>query len=93
MSKENKIDSVVEEKNISNKKNGKAPTGKIDSFGGMTKDELMNILRLMSLSRQMDTKIMNLLRQGKVFFHIAGSGHEATQVAFGKRPSLGEEDS
>jgi 2-oxoisovalerate dehydrogenase E1 component len=65
------------------KKNGKAPTGKIDSFGGLTKDELMNALRLMFLSRSIDNKVYNLLKQGKAFFHIAGSGHEATQVAFG----------
>ncbi|MFA3783174.1 thiamine pyrophosphate-dependent enzyme [Melioribacteraceae bacterium 4301-Me] len=61
----------------------KAPTGKIDSFGGMTKDELMNVLRLMYMARQMDHKQMTLLKQGKAFFHIPGSGHEATQVAFG----------
>jgi len=49
----------------------------------MTKDELMNVLRLMNLSRTMDIKVMNLLKQGKAFFHIAGAGHEATQIAFG----------
>lgn len=65
------------------KSNGSTPTGKIDSFGGMTKEELMNVLRLMNLSRTMDTKVMNLLKQGKAFFHIAGAGHEATQIAFG----------
>ncbi|MFA7228257.1 MAG: dehydrogenase E1 component subunit alpha/beta [Melioribacteraceae bacterium] len=64
------------------KRNGSAPTGKIDSFGGMTKDELMNVLRLMNLSRTMDNKVMSLLKQGKAFFHIAGAGHEATQIAF-----------
>lgn len=65
------------------KSNGSTPTGKIDSFGGMTKDQLMNVLRLMNLSRTIDTKVMNLLKQGKAFFHIAGAGHEATQIAFG----------
>ncbi len=65
------------------KSNGTTPTGKLDSFGGMTKDELMNVLRIMNLSRTMDIKVMNLLKQGKAFFHIAGAGHEATQVAFG----------
>ncbi len=65
------------------KSNGTTPTGKLDSFGGMTKDELMNVLRLMNLSRTMDIKVMNLLKQGKAFFHIAGAGHEATQIAFG----------
>lgn len=65
------------------KSNGSTPTGKIDSFGGMTKNELMSVLRLMNLSRSMDNKVMNLLKQGKAFFHIAGAGHEATQIAFG----------
>lgn len=58
-------------------------TGKADSFGGLTKNELMNALRLMFTARQIDHKVMNLLKQGKAFFHIAGAGHEATQVAFG----------
>ncbi|MHB9041795.1 MAG: thiamine pyrophosphate-dependent dehydrogenase E1 component subunit alpha, partial [Melioribacteraceae bacterium] len=64
-------------------KENNLPTGKIDSFGGMSKDELINVLRLMNLSRTMDHKVMNLLKQGKAFFHIAGAGHEATQIAFG----------
>lgn len=57
------------------------PTGKTDSFGGLTKDQLLNALRLMYMARQIDHKAMNLLKQGKNFFHIAGSGHEAAQVA------------
>lgn len=61
----------------------KNPTGKIDSFGGLTKDELMNALRLMILSRTIDHKVMNLIKQGKAHFHIAGAGHEAIQVACG----------
>ena len=73
-------DETIETKD---KGNGKAPTGRIDHFGGLTKKDLMNALRLMFLSRQIDNKVMNLLRQGKSFFHIPGSGHEATQVAFG----------
>ena len=64
-------------------KENNLPTGKLDSFGGMSKDELINVLRLMNLSRTMDHKVMNLLKQGKAFFHIAGAGHEATQIAFG----------
>jgi 2-oxoisovalerate dehydrogenase E1 component len=65
------------------KGNENLPTGKIDSFGGLTKNELMNILRIMNLSRTIDHKVMTLLKQGKAFFHIAGAGHEATQTAFG----------
>jgi len=66
------------------------PTGKIDSFGGMTKAELMNALRLMYTSRQLDGKAMNLLKQGKSFFHLAAAGHEAAQVACGlaMRPGI-----
>ena len=62
-------------------KSEKLPTGKLDSFGGLTRKELMSALRLMYMSRQIDIKAMNLLKQGKSFFHIAGAGHEAPQVA------------
>ncbi len=76
--------SKTEETTIAkDKKNGKAPTGKIDSFGGLTKNELMNILRLMHLSREMDEKIFRMIKQGKAFFHLGAAGHEATQIAFG----------
>ncbi|MCJ7554494.1 MAG: thiamine pyrophosphate-dependent dehydrogenase E1 component subunit alpha, partial [Ignavibacteriaceae bacterium] len=45
--------------------------------------ELLNILRKMLLARTLDNKAMNLLKQGKTFFHIAASGHEAVQLALG----------
>ena len=48
------------------------------------KDELLSVLRIMLIARQIDTKAMNLLRQGKTFFHIAAAGHEAIQVAVGR---------
>ncbi len=37
--------------------------------------------RTMVLSRFIDEKEMNLLKQGKVLFHISGPGHEAIQIA------------
>jgi 2-oxoisovalerate dehydrogenase E1 component len=46
-------------------------------------NEMIHDLRLMLLARAIDTKAMNLLRQGKTFFHIAVSGHEAIQVVVG----------
>ncbi len=61
--------------------NNTGPTGKKGSYGGLTKDQLMNALRLMSLAREIDMKIMKLLRQGKSYFHMSGGGHEAAQVA------------
>ena len=51
---------------------------------GLNKKEILDSLRLMLLSRGIDTKAMNLLKQGRTFFHIAGSGHEAIQTAVGQ---------
>jgi 2-oxoisovalerate dehydrogenase E1 component len=45
--------------------------------------EMLQDLRIMLQARAIDTKAMNLLRQGKTFFHIAVSGHEAIQVVVG----------
>lgn len=45
--------------------------------------ELKTALRNMLVARGVDNKAMNLLRQGKTFFHIAGAGHEAIQTAVG----------
>ena len=47
------------------------------------KDELLYVLKMMLRARTVDNKAMNLLKQGKTFFHIAGSGHEAVQLAIG----------
>jgi len=49
----------------------------------LSKEETLNAFRTMFLARQIDKKTMNLLKQGKTFFHIAGSGHEAIQIAAG----------
>ncbi|MGE5431279.1 MAG: thiamine pyrophosphate-dependent enzyme [Syntrophomonadaceae bacterium] len=74
---------IVDDNTVETEKKPESPTGKTDTFGGLTKDELMNALRLMYMSRQIDLKSMTLLKQGKSFFHIAGAGHEAVQVACG----------
>lgn len=74
---------------ITDKFNGSTPTGKIDSFGGMTKNELMNALRIMSISRTIDNKVMTLIKQGKATFHISGAGHEAIQIACGLAMNVG----
>lgn len=47
--------------------------------------EVLKNLRIMLTARQIDTKAMNLLRQGKTFFHIAGAGHEAIQTVIGSK--------
>jgi len=47
----------------------------------LSKDELLRAYRTMLVARRSDEKILIMLKQGKSFFHIGGSGHEAAQVA------------
>ncbi len=49
-------------------------------FQGFSKRELLNVYKIMLLSRKTDEKQLVLLRQGKVHFHIGGAGHEAAQL-------------
>jgi 2-oxoisovalerate dehydrogenase E1 component len=69
----------IDEQNI----NGESKTNCINLSNGLTKEELKNALRLMSVSRAIDDKVMTLIKQGKAFFLISGAGHEAVQAAFG----------
>ena len=54
-------------------------------------DTLRGALRLMMMSRKLDEKMLTLLKQGKGFFHIGSSGHEASQVALGSEFKGGED--
>ena len=47
----------------------------------LSRDTLIGVYRTMLLSRRMDEKQLMILKQGKSFFHIGGSGHEAAQIA------------
>ncbi len=44
------------------------------------RERLIRAYTVMYTARKTDDKILILLRQGKVFFHIGGSGHEAAQA-------------
>ena len=57
--------------------------GSIDEMNHNEYEQVVKNLRIMLTARQIDIKAMNLLRQGKTFFHIAGSGHEAIQTVVG----------
>jgi len=50
-------------------------------YKGHTKKDLKEIYSLMYLSRKLDDKQLILLKQGKGFFHIGASGHEAVEIA------------
>ncbi|MEO0740941.1 MAG: dehydrogenase E1 component subunit alpha/beta [Bacteroidota bacterium] len=46
-------------------------------------EQLRAVLRTMLTSRRLDEKMLTLLKQGKGFFHIGASGHEAAQIGLG----------
>ena len=71
-------------KKVSTGKRGRPKkTNKLHEELKLSKDDLMNALRNMQISRRTDQKHLTLVKQGKSFFHIGGSGHEAIQTAIG----------
>src|SRR5690554_899380 len=86
MAKKNKnevLEKAKKQTESSKQKNTNGQQSATDYYKALDKGFLLKSLRYMVLARAIDTKAMNLLRQGKTFFHIAGAGHEAVQVAVG----------
>ena len=50
-------------------------------LNGFTKQQLLDVYRIMLSARELDKKILIMLKQNKGFFHMGCSGHEAAQVA------------
>jgi len=54
-----------------------------EKYEGLTPQHLIEIYRMMYLSRRIDDREIMLKRQQKIFFQISGAGHEALLVAAG----------
>jgi 2-oxoisovalerate dehydrogenase E1 component len=59
------------------------PSGTATSNGSLSPREMVEIYRLMYLSRKLDDREILLKRQQKIFFQVSGAGHEALQVGAG----------
>ena len=55
-------------------------SGEANASGGLGRQQLIEIYRLMYLSRRLDDREILLKRQQKIFFQISAAGHEALQV-------------
>ena len=60
-------------------------------YKGFSKKELKKVYSLIYSSRKLDEKQLVLLKQGKGFFHIGASGHEAVQVGTGLNIKTGSD--
>src|SRR5271170_6913939 len=56
---------------------------KSPNYEGLTRDQLIDVYRLMYTSRRIDDREILLKRQQKIFFQMSGAGHEGIGVAAG----------
>ncbi len=70
--------------------NGKAGAASAPKVKAIPTADLLQMHRTMLVTRRLDEKMMILLKQGKSFFHIGASGHEAAQIglAYAMKPGV-----
>jgi 2-oxoisovalerate dehydrogenase E1 component len=70
---------------IESRKNASAvadmPAKSDKNYEGLSRQQLVEIYRLIYLSRRLDDREKVLKNQQKIFFQISGAGHEALTVA------------
>ncbi|MGE0407619.1 MAG: thiamine pyrophosphate-dependent enzyme, partial [Candidatus Korobacteraceae bacterium] len=59
------------------------PTEAEKNYDGLTGEQLLEVYRLMYLSRRVDDREILLKRQQKIFFQVSAAGHEAVQTVAG----------
>src|SRR5919107_58088 len=66
---------------------GSASAGELGADLGLSRDDLIEMYRLMAVTRAIDERMWILNRAGKIPFVISGQGHEGAQVgiAYGLR--------
>jgi 2-oxoisovalerate dehydrogenase E1 component len=72
-----------QEKDMARSATSSAERGKLKTASGLDADLMIEMYRLMLLSRAVDDREILLKRQQKIYFQISGAGHEALLVAAG----------
>ncbi len=80
---------MIAEKKVVGERNADKKIQDPPLLATFSKEELARVYRLMVTARQIDTKLLIMLKQGKASFHIGVSGHEAAQIAIAQNMRAG----